>query len=211
MNPNRERSKPEHNSHSQNSAQQKPSAGLSASPFDTLKCLTVCRGHISLSAAERQIQSLTQSALGLFNQRVFRECPFMLRQWREAFANCLLIVSQCRTREALWAGEERKRGAREKLCLSSRRFSHFPYVCAVFVWCELALLSVGTISLQAWRATDVAGLHCCFPPAPTIPPFIHRESNPIIWQDTQKHTTLALFKDKVPFIHPFANWSGMCR
>lgn len=142
-------------------------------------------GHISLSAAERQIQSLTQNALGLFNQRVYRECPFMLRQWREATANCLPIVSHCPEQGKLCELERSEEKSEREAVFIFQAFLSFPVRLCCLCVCEPALLSVGTISLQAWRATDVAGLYCCFPPALTVPPLIHRESNPIIWQDTQ--------------------------
>jgi len=134
----------------------------------------------------------------------------MLRQWREATANCPPIVSHCAEQgkhcELERSGEKSEREA----VFILQAFLSFPVRLCCLCVCEPALLSVGTISLRAWRVTDVAGLYCCFPPAPTVPPLIHRESNPIIWQDTQKHTTLPLFKGKVAFIHPPANWSGMC-
>lgn len=142
-------------------------------------------GHISLSAAERQIQSLTQSALGLFNQRVYRECPFMLRQWQEATANCLPIVSHCPEQGKLCELERSEEKSEREAVFIFQAFLSFPVRLCCLCVCEPALLSVGTINLRAWRATDVAGLYCCFPPAPTVPPLIHRESNPIIWQDTQ--------------------------
>lgn len=70
----------------------------------TLKCLTICWGLMSQKElCRRQIPSLTQNALGLFDQWVCRECPFMLQQWGEAIANCLPIMSfSTKTSPALW-------------------------------------------------------------------------------------------------------------
>lgn len=103
-------------------------------PFDTLRCLTIWCGPMSQKGLwRRQIPSLTQNALGLFDQWVWRECPFMLQQWGEAFANCLPIMSFSTKKRstALW-----KRGHKqtsEELCLFSRCFSCFPYACIVIV------------------------------------------------------------------------------
>lgn len=179
MNPNRERSKPEHNSHSQTAPNK--------SQVQASLPLPLTLSSVSQSA---EATSVSVRLKGKYSRqhRVHQDCLI------SGFSGSALLCSGSDERPLLIVCSLSLSAEQGKLCELERSeersereavfifqaFLSFPVRLCCLCVCELALLSVGTISLQAWRATDVVGLHCCFPPAPTVPPLIHRESNPII-------------------------------